>query len=460
MLLSLLLAAAALAGDMVVDMLDVGQGDSILIRSPEGRAVLIDGGTGRYSPVPMLVHEGVSRLDLVVATHPHADHIGGLDEVLEAFEVKNYTDNGLPHTTATYTGLMSLVESHQIRYRGAVVGQVYNLDDGIRLEVVNPSETPLKDTRSDLNSNSVVLRVTHGKDCILLTGDSEDPTEQAMMQRGVEPCEVLKVAHHGSGHSTSDAWLRAVQPKIALISVGADNRYHHPYPECLDRLTSAGATIYRTDLLGSIRAISSGHGWRIESGVIPRGDPTEPGFKPRHFETVPAVPVGAVVARGPRDAVQSSPTSTSLTAGDLSAADPMVEAQPDPRGISGDKDPNPRSGRKGGRRGGKRAPADPAKQGSTPPEAVARAEAPAPIVPPTTNASGIGPFDLNAVSPAQLMLVPGIGPSKAAAIVGWREGHGPFGRLEDLDAVPGIGPATIASLRPFLFIKPTTAGSQ
>ena len=260
LLLLLFALAQAWAGVLTVEVLDVGQGDSILLRSPAGKTVLIDAGTGSPDVVPMLQRRDVMQIDLAVATHPHADHIGGMDEVLEAVPVKMYMDSGLPHTTTVYDKVMKLVEDEGVGYRTAQAGQTFKLDDGIVINVLFPKGSPIRNTRSDLNANSVVLRVTHGDDCFLFVGDSEAETERTVMQGGLEPCEVLKVAHHGSGYSTSSAWLRAVKPKIALISVGAGNRYHHPDPDTVARLESAGAKVYRTDQGGTIRMESSGHG--------------------------------------------------------------------------------------------------------------------------------------------------------------------------------------------------------
>lgn len=262
----LLLHGLARAGELRVEVLDVGQGDGILITSPAGKRVLIDASIKSADVVGQLRARGVQSLDLVVATHPHADHIGGMKDVVEAFPIRLYTDNGLPHTTATYTELMAAIEAKQIPYRGAKAGQSFSLDDGIKIEVLNPREPPLSGTRSDLNANSVVLRLQHGQNCFLFTGDAEEPTEQELLRGGLASCGVLKVAHHGSNHSSTDAFLRTVKPELALISVGVANRYKHPGEETLARLGSAGARVFRTDLDGEIRVLSDGRSLRVETG--------------------------------------------------------------------------------------------------------------------------------------------------------------------------------------------------
>ena len=263
MLSYLLLLASAFAGLLDVEVLDVGQGDSILIRTPAGKVVLIDGGTGKEDVVPMLQQRNIDTINLLVGTHPHADHIGGLDEVISAITVKNYMDNGLPHTTKTYEKVMGLIETEDIPYLTAVNGREFNLDDGIKISVIHPQDRPLRNTRSDLNSNSVVLRLTHGDNCFLFTGDAEEPTEDVLVQKGIEPCQILKVAHHGSNHSSSTHFLNAIKPEIALISAGQNNRYNHPGEETLERLERAGAKVYRTDVMGTIHLQSDGKQVRV-----------------------------------------------------------------------------------------------------------------------------------------------------------------------------------------------------
>ncbi len=272
-----LLPGAAFAGTLRVDVLEVGQGDSILIRSPAGKTILIDAGDGKIDVPPLLQREGVTSLDLVIGSHPHADHIGGMDDVVQSFPIKRYLDNGLPHTTATYRTLMGDLEEKGIAYQAAVRDTVFNLDDGARLEVLFPTGTALKNTRSDLNSNSVVVRLTHQGHCMLFVGDSEEPTEQALLDGGLGKCDLLKVAHHGSNHSSTPAFLRAVQPKFALISVGVDNRYKHPGSDTLARLASSGAEIRRTDLEGQLTVLSSEKGLSVK-GARPAPLPSSASF--------------------------------------------------------------------------------------------------------------------------------------------------------------------------------------
>ncbi len=263
----LLLAALANAGELVVDVLDVGQGDAILIRTPAQKTILIDAGDKGSGVVEQMTRLGVDHLDMVVATHPHADHIGSMEAVVRALPPKVYLDNGLSHTTQTYASLMTAVEANPaIAYKTAQRGQVFNLDDGARLEVLFPDTSqPFRGTRSDLNSNSVVLRLVHGDDCFLFPGDAEEPTERALIEAQMGACDVLKVAHHGGRHSTIEPMLAMVKPSIAVISVGIGNRYKHPGDETLARLDAAKATVYRTDRDGRVTLLSDGTRIRVET---------------------------------------------------------------------------------------------------------------------------------------------------------------------------------------------------
>lgn len=268
LLLLALLWWSAWAGTLTVDMLDVGQGDSLLLTSPEGKRVLIDAGVEAQTTADQLGALGVTSLNLVLASHAHADHIGGMAEVLRRYPVSLFVDSGLPHTTTTYSRVMELVESKAIPYKAARPGVVFKLDDGIRLEVLHPADPLLRNTRSDLNANSVVLRVSHGDDCLLFMGDAERETEAALLHAGaLSACQVLKVAHHGSAYATTPEFLAAVQPKVALISVGAGNSYGHPAGDTVARLTKAGAAVYRTDQDGHVRLLSSGHGVTVQRQV-------------------------------------------------------------------------------------------------------------------------------------------------------------------------------------------------
>ncbi len=260
-------SAGALAGVVVVDMLDVGQGDAILIQGG-GKFVLIDAGDRGTNTVTQLKQLGVTRLDLVVATHPHADHIGEMADVLRTFSIGLYLDSGLTHTTSVYAEVNAVLTEKKIPRKVAVTGTSISLGSEAKISVLFPGPSPLTGTRSDLNSNSVCVLLTHEDNTFLFTGDAEEPTEYALLQAGLQDVDLLKVAHHGSPYSTTAKFLAVADPEWGLISVGADNRYHHPSPDTIRRLQSVGAAVYRTDTSGNLRVISDGEQIEILEGSL------------------------------------------------------------------------------------------------------------------------------------------------------------------------------------------------
>jgi competence protein ComEC len=258
-------------GRLQIYALDVGQGDSSLIITPEGKSVLIDAGPPQAGDevVAALRKREVRSLDLAVATHPHADHIGGMRPVIENFGVKNFLDSGQDYPSKEYERMLIALEKKGIRRIIAKNGMKFDLDSGIKLEVLNPQgkEQRIKQVRrggSVENANSIVLRLSYGNFSMLFTGDAETETEDLMMESG-EPlrAQVLKVGHHGSRYATSARFLEAVAPEAAVISCGSDNKYGHPARQTLDRLRKAGVKIYRTDLNGEIAIVADGNEFEI-----------------------------------------------------------------------------------------------------------------------------------------------------------------------------------------------------
>jgi len=259
-------------GRLQVYALDVGQGDSHLIISPDGKSVLIDAGPPQAGDevVAALKKRNIKSLDLAVATHPHADHIGGMRAVLENVEVKNFLDSGRKdYASKEYERLLRVLDEKKIKFIEAKKGMKFDLDSGVRLETLNPQGDgqwilKVRSGGSVENANSVVLRLSYGNFSMLFTGDAETETEELMMKSG-EPlrAQVLKVGHHGSRYATSGKFLEAVAPEVAIISCGAGNRYDHPAQATLDRLQRAGAKIYRTDLNGDIAIMTDGNKFEI-----------------------------------------------------------------------------------------------------------------------------------------------------------------------------------------------------
>ncbi|HEX8698444.1 MAG TPA: MBL fold metallo-hydrolase [Myxococcaceae bacterium] len=256
---------------LTVYFFDVGQGDAALVVSPTGKTVLIDGGPPEAGEhLAARVRQLVSApLDLVILTHPHLDHLGSLKDAIQAVGARRYMDPGFDHPSAAYRNLLEFV--------GKEVGQVMTaqpnpqspdtlltigLGEGATLTIHwprHPREPFLQNTRSDPNSNSIVARLTYGKTAFLFTGDAEADTEEALLRKNADyTSTVLKVAHHGGKHSSTQAFLDAVKPKAAVISSRTGNEYGHPTQEALDRLESVGAHIFRTDLGGEIKAVSNG----------------------------------------------------------------------------------------------------------------------------------------------------------------------------------------------------------
>lgn len=260
---------------LVVTVLDVGQGDAILVQSPSGRAVLIDGGgnaggdragwdVGSMRVVPALRRSGVRRLDAVLLSHPHDDHVGGLVAVLENFRVGLVLDPGVVHPAPAYARLMSISEARRVPRRAAREGLDLDLGSGVGLTVLHPPDPIPLIEGEPAHAAALVARLTYGSTAALFTGDIEAPVEQHLLDRGaVLDSQVLKVAHHGSRSSTTPAFLERVRPGIAVVSVGVDNRFGHPHPVTLAALEGAGATTYRTDRDGAVVLRSDGTRWQV-----------------------------------------------------------------------------------------------------------------------------------------------------------------------------------------------------
>jgi beta-lactamase superfamily II metal-dependent hydrolase len=239
------------SGRLELTFLDVGQGDAILIRSPEGKTALVDAGPGDLTTE--LQRLGVDTIDLAVASHAHADHIGGMDEVIERFPVRYYLDNGMPHTTSTYRRLMEQVRERDLTYLRAEAR-------ALRLGSATIRVLPPDPDAEEQNDRSIALVVEFGSFRALLTGDSEIEALAHFVRIGVPQVTVLKAAHHGSRNGVTPAWLAATKPRVVVISCGRENPYGHPHAWALRYYEGSGAEVYRTDRDGTITVLADGEG--------------------------------------------------------------------------------------------------------------------------------------------------------------------------------------------------------
>ena len=245
-------------GRLSVTFLDVGRGDAILIEGPDGHRVLVDGGPGGEALAGALgqrlpFHD--RRIDLVVVTHPQADHIGGLPEALGSYDVGAVLDSVFDSESPFYEALVDAMEAAEVPRHVAARGQSIDLGGGARIEVIGPDGA--LGTQADPNDASTVLRLVMGEVSFLLTGDIEADGEAALVRSGTDlRATVLKVARHGSGTSTTEAFLSRVAPAIDVISVGASNSHGHPTGEVLSRLS--GDYVLRTDEDGDVRMETDG----------------------------------------------------------------------------------------------------------------------------------------------------------------------------------------------------------
>lgn len=247
--------------DLEVRYIDVGQGDSTLVLLPDGKNMLIDAGTnsGAKSLVKELKNSGIEKIDYLIATHPHEDHIGGMDNVINEFEIgKIYmpkVDSSQTPTTKTYEDVLDAVSDKGLKISRGKGGDRIIKGENLDIMFVAPNSSKY----SDLNSYSIAVKVVYGKNSFLFMGDAEQDSEKEIIDSGYNiEANVLKCGHHGSNTATSKDFVEKVSPKYAVISCGKKNSYGHPHEETLDTLNEFGVKIYRTDTDGTVTVKSDG----------------------------------------------------------------------------------------------------------------------------------------------------------------------------------------------------------
>ncbi|HHL2030424.1 TPA: ComEC/Rec2 family competence protein [Clostridium perfringens] len=241
---------------MSVTYLNVGQGDSELIQV-NGINMLIDAGTnaGANDLVKDLKNRGIKTIDIAIATHPHEDHIGGMDEVLENFDVKSFYAPKVAHTTKTYENMLKAVKNEGLKIKQIKEGTKIDLGKDTEVQVYSP----VKSQYEELNNYSPVMKISYGQNSFMFTGDAESLVEKEILSENKDlKADVLKLGHHGSHSSTSEEFLKAVDPSIAIVSCAKDNKYGHPHKETMSNLKKAGITVYETFRDGDITISSNG----------------------------------------------------------------------------------------------------------------------------------------------------------------------------------------------------------
>jgi competence protein ComEC len=239
---------------------DVGQADSFLFHLPDGRNILIDAGTRKSGDylVSRLRRLGVKKIDVVVATHPHEDHIGGMLDVLKAFDVERFWDSGFNHGSEVQRSMLALVRDEKARFERPKAGYREDFGD-VSIEVIAPAQGA-RGIFSDANDNSIVLRLAYGNVSFLMTGDMETSERQSVKR--FPRSSVLKLAHHGSSNGTDERILKEVSPDLAIISYGTGNPYGHPHRETMELIRKFNLRSYAT-ANGEIKITTDGHTLKI-----------------------------------------------------------------------------------------------------------------------------------------------------------------------------------------------------
>jgi competence protein ComEC len=264
-------------GELIVHYIDVGQGDATLLQGPDF-TILIDAGKhNRNDVVSYLRDQGIQTLDLAIGTHPHADHIGQMDKVIENFEVKEVWMSGDEHTSQTFERVIDTILASNADYHEPRAGEVYTFGSAV-LEVVNPDRLT-----GNFHEGSVSVRVVYGDIKFLFTGDAEHHTEQAILNRGHNvKAHIFQLGHHGSSTSNTQSFLEAILPEVTIYSAGEGNSYGHPHDEVINRIQEMGITIYGTDVHGTIMIKTDGKTYKV---IAQKSEVTADSSKEESVET-------------------------------------------------------------------------------------------------------------------------------------------------------------------------------
>ena len=246
-------------GSLSVHFIDVGQGDCIYINQGEYN-MLIDAGNNEDGEklVSYLKSLNVNGFDYVIGTHPHEDHIGGMDDIINNFEIENYYMPDKLSTTKTFEDVLDALDAKGLSYNVPKIDDEFKLGDATFKVIYSGDDT------NDINDSSIVLKMTYGDNTFLFTGDATSNVEEIILNKDIKS-DVLKVAHHGSSYSSTTEFLDKVDPKYAIISVGTNNSYNHPASITLQKLSNRDIKVYRTDLDGTIIFTSDGTNLSVQT---------------------------------------------------------------------------------------------------------------------------------------------------------------------------------------------------